>query len=236
MNDKLQVYTIINNHIFSEGIKNLIIKQVYSEANIVQIEDLKTLIEKDFIKKDNSEILIYETPEFSNKAFNHLLHLISINPDLKILLITTNIKIQDLKRIFEIGVSGIINKDSLPEQFVNFVIKVLKGDKVLSPEYRNLIVECFLNNSEKKTETTELKTNKEKLKETVVFLDELTTREKEILCFICDGKNTREISESLFISLHTVETHRRKILKKLDVKNTASMVKVAILNNLYTLE
>jgi DNA-binding CsgD family transcriptional regulator len=51
--------------------------------------------------------------------------------------------------------------------------------------------------------------------------DPLTRREIEILKLICDGYSSKDISEKLFISINTVETHRKKILLKLNVKNTA---------------
>src|SRR5690606_10055458 len=227
MNEKLQVYTIINNPIFSEGIENLMLNKIFLEVDIVRKKDLHDLVTaKGTIAQNNqSRILIYDVVKFSTKDFNLLLNFIESAPDFKVLLITTNIKMDDLKLLFEMGVSGIINKNILPEQFISYVVKILKGNKILSPEYRDLIVEFFFNTVDKPDAVAEVKSNKDKLIDSVVFFDELTTREKEILGYICDGKSTREISEDLFISLHTVETHRRKILKKLGVKNTAAMVK-----------
>jgi len=92
-----------------------------------------------------------------------------------------------------------------------------------------LVIEYFFNSVEG-ADSVESKICDKK----ILIYTNLTKREKEILGYICDGKSTREISEQLFISLHTVETHRRKILTKLGVKNTASMVKVAIKSNLIT--
>lgn len=237
MNEKLQVYTIINNPIFSEGIENLMLNKIFLEVDIVRKKDLHDLVTaKGTLSQNNqSRILIYDVVKFSSKDFNLLLNFIESAPDFKVLLITTNIKMDDLKLLFEMGVSGIINKNILPEQFISYVVKILKGNKILSPEYRDLVVEFFFNTVDKSDAVAEVKSNKEKLIDSVVFFDELTTREKEILGYICDGKSTREISEDLFISLHTVETHRRKILKKLGVKNTAAMVKAAIVQNLYAL-
>lgn len=238
MKEKLQVYTIINNPIFAEGIENLMLNKIFLEVDVVRKKSLQDLIaENDFgTQKDQSTILIYDVVKFCTKDFNLLSNLIATHPNFKVLLITTNIKTDDLKHLFEMGVSGIINKNILPEQFINYVVKILKGTKVLSPEYKELIVEMFFETVTNHDVVVE-NTNKEKLKitDTVPFFDELTNREKEILGYICDGKSTREISEDLFISLHTVETHRRKILKKLGVKNTAAMVKAAIVNDLYAL-
>jgi DNA-binding CsgD family transcriptional regulator len=56
----------------------------------------------------------------------------------------------------------------------------------------------------------------------------LTDREKEILTMIGDGKERKEIAEQLFISIRTVDTHRTKIMKKLNINNTADLIKAAI--------
>src|SRR5690606_31316306 len=177
-------------------------------------------------------ILIYDVVKFTNKDFNYLLQLTSLNPKFKILIITSNICISDIKLLFEIGVMGVIKNNTLSDQFVEFVKKILDGTKILSKEYRDLIVEYFFHSVEN---ANLVKDKCDNIETEMMLYDELTNREKEILGYICDGKNTREISENLYISLHTVETHRRKILTKLGVKNTASMVKVAIKSNLYAL-
>lgn len=232
MRKNLQVYTIINNPIFSEGVENLVLKRITPDAKIVRKSDLEELI-KQRVEVDNQpELLIFDVVKFSNKDFNHLLHLLTLNTDFKILVITSNINISDVKLLFEIGVMGVINNNILPDQFIDFVEKILSGNKVLSREFWNLIVDYFFHSVEN-TDLVKEKTNG--IENDVLLYDDLTNREKEILGYICDGKSTREISEDLFLSLHTVETHRRKILNKLGVKNTASMVKVAIKNNLYAL-
>ncbi len=61
---------------------------------------------------------------------------------------------------------------------------------------------------------------------------ELSTREKEVLALICQEYTAQQIGEKLFISERTVEGHRRNLCQKLDVKNTAGLVKKALLLNL----
>ena len=63
-------------------------------------------------------------------------------------------------------------------------------------------------------------------------LPKLTRREKEILKLIVQEHTTQEIAEQLFISLNTVETHRKNLLQKLNVRNTAGLVRFAIENGL----
>ncbi|NGM60284.1 helix-turn-helix transcriptional regulator [Sphingobacterium sp. SGG-5] len=57
---------------------------------------------------------------------------------------------------------------------------------------------------------------------------ELTKREKEIITLLANGKSTREIAEQLFISDHTVSTHRKNIIRKIDCKSFAALLKFAL--------
>lgn len=230
MNNFLQVYTIIGNPIFCKGIENLIRTKFKSDLDFFHYQNLQQLLDQSKTVDKCSEILIYEVLKFTNSDFNQLLNLNTTHNNLKILLITSNIKVSDIKLLFEIGVTGIVGNNVLPEAFIKFFKKSVKGKKVLSPEYWDLIIEYFFNS----VENIDASVPKQKCKDKILMYTNLTKREKEILSCICDGKSTREISEELFISSHTVETHRRKILTKLGVKNTASMVKVAIKSNLIT--
>src|SRR5690606_5698229 len=220
MDERLQVYMIINNSIFSEGIENLMLTKISSDAKIVRKENLQDLINEKREVKKQKELLIYDVVKFSNKDFNHFLHLMTLNADFKILIITSNINISDVKLLFEIGVMGVINNNILSDQFVDFVKKILNGNKVLSREYWKLIVEYFFNSVDNNDLVKE-KTNE--MKHDVLLYSDLTNCQKEIMEFICDGKSTREFYEDRFLCLHATETPRRKILTILGVKNSASM-------------
>ena len=61
---------------------------------------------------------------------------------------------------------------------------------------------------------------------------ELTSREIDVLKLICEGYNSKEIADELFISINTVETHRKKIIQKFNVKNSIGIVRYAMQNNM----
>lgn len=69
-------------------------------------------------------------------------------------------------------------------------------------------------------------------RDTFVERMQLTKRETEIICLVAKGKQNEEIAELLFLSLHTVKTHRKNILKKLNITNTADLVRFAFENHL----
>ncbi|MGA9213121.1 response regulator transcription factor, partial [Kaistella sp.] len=62
--------------------------------------------------------------------------------------------------------------------------------------------------------------------------EELTAREKDVLLLICDGLRSKEIAGKLFISTHTVESHRRNMMLKLNINNSSKLVKFAMENRL----
>jgi DNA-binding CsgD family transcriptional regulator len=65
---------------------------------------------------------------------------------------------------------------------------------------------------------------------------DLTTREMEIMVLICQGFTSQEISERLYISSKTVETHRANLFLKADVRNVAGLIAWAIRNQFYSVE
>lgn len=67
-------------------------------------------------------------------------------------------------------------------------------------------------------------------------LQQLTIREKEVLGILSDGSTNKETAEKLNISVRTVETHRKNIMQKLNIKNIAGLIKFSIANNLTFLD
>lgn len=76
---------------------------------------------------------------------------------------------------------------------------------------------------------------KEKVNPSLELKDPLTSREHQILEFICSGKTNKEIAELLCISIRTVESHRKSILEKTSSQNIAGLVLYAVKNELYNL-
>ncbi|MBS1493820.1 MAG: helix-turn-helix transcriptional regulator [Bacteroidetes bacterium] len=67
-------------------------------------------------------------------------------------------------------------------------------------------------------------------------LSTLTIREKEVLSILSNGSTNKETAEKLNISVRTVETHRKNIMQKLNIKNIAGLIKFSIANNLTFLD
>lgn len=105
------------------------------------------------------------------------------------------------------GANGYLLKSASLEEFKSCIYKAIEGELAFSNEVKGIV---------QKTNIHDLKA-----------IPRLTRREKEILLLLADGKSTQEISDALFLSYLTVQTHRRNLLSKCQVKNVAELLKFA---------
>ncbi|HEU4470122.1 MAG TPA: response regulator transcription factor [Flavisolibacter sp.] len=110
-----------------------------------------------------------------------------------------------ISKMMENGASGYVLKNATREELLLAIDTVLKGKTFLSHEAAMAVT-----------------------KKQVEGIPILTRREKEVLELIADGLTTQEIADRLFVSATTVETHRKNLLLKFEVRNVASLVKNAM--------
>lgn len=113
-----------------------------------------------------------------------------------------------IKKMMENGASGYILKNSSKEELMKAIHAVHKGNIFFSGEVGMALQEYQ--------------------KSSINELPELSSREKEILGLIAEGYTNPQIAEKIFLSSFTVDSHRKNLLAKLDVKNTASLIRLAV--------
>jgi two-component system, NarL family, response regulator NreC len=119
------------------------------------------------------------------------------------------------------GASGYILKDTGPEELVDAIRTVVKGERYLSKQLSERIINAYVS----------------KMDEAEVDpYDTLTNREKEILHLVAEGFTNQEIAERLFISPRTAELHRSNVLNKLSLKNQVDLVRFAIKRGILPLD
>ncbi|MFV0304544.1 MAG: response regulator transcription factor [Moheibacter sp.] len=235
MKNSLYVYFAINNLILQKGIESIIALNYETDVEFYSFEDPSKLFELDYFETNvEHKVLIYDTNLVIDNSNLLLFNLLKKNPLLKVLVLLHEYDQYRIKTFFNMGVLGVFNKNIFPNDLMNVLYEVESNKKSLAPAFREQVIRqfCRVDNTFNGAVGNELiEVNEEE----IYFADELyglTRREKEILCLICNGKNSKEISEELYISRHTAETHRRNLLTKLDARNTAEMVKVAVMNRL----
>lgn len=136
-------------------------------------------------------------------------------PGVKIIIISMLSETPVVIKLLKAGADGFILKNTGRDELLRAIEKVMSNEKYVSNEL-NLNLYSHLG-TKKSTATTNT---------------HLTVREIEIIRHIADGMTNHEIAEKLFLSNTTVDTHRKNILAKLALKNTASLVKYAADNHL----
>ncbi len=145
------------------------------------------------------------------------------DPNAKILILTMHDNQEYLNQIIRSGAKGFVLKNTDKEELLDAVKTVSNGENFFSKDISKLIIENYIR-SAKETDKTE------GYKEVP-----LTKREIEILKYIAEGNSNQEIANKLYISYNTVDTHRKNIMHKLSIKNTAGLVRYAIEKGLIAL-
>lgn len=130
---------------------------------------------------------------------------------LKILILTMHKEPEYFEQLFNAGIMGFLNKNADKNEIFEALDSIQKG----SPYYGREIINEYI-----KYQKKPLAEKKEELR--------ITEREKDVLRLILEGNTTLEICEKLFVTKNTVDSHRKNLLSKLGVKNTAELVKLAI--------
>jgi DNA-binding NarL/FixJ family response regulator len=130
-----------------------------------------------------------------------------------ILVMSTNSFDRNIIKDLRTGTRGFIQKNVSKDDLVLAIKTVAKGNYYFCKEAADILIKYLSNNA-----------NSDKPFEMNENASILSKREKDILKFISQGFTNSEIAEKLFISSHTVATHRRNLLQKINAKNTAGLV------------
>jgi DNA-binding NarL/FixJ family response regulator len=144
------------------------------------------------------------------------------DPSIKIVMLTMEISKEYVSASIKSGVDGYLPKDVDKEALLQAIRTVHQGGRFFNDAIMKLVFEDFYTHEKFKSPLKKLP-------------NELTKREYEILGLVASGKTNRELAESLFISIKTVETHKTNILEKLGLRNTTDLVKYAIKNKIISI-
>ncbi len=135
-------------------------------------------------------------------------------PDLKVLVLTMHDEKALIEQVLAVEAEGYILKNIGRKELIKAIKQVAEGNSHYSPEVLEIIMQ------------------KKKRQDKNKQANSLTKRETEIVQLICKEYSSAEIAEALFISTRTVETHRKNILHKINVKNVVGLIKFAFKNQL----
>ena len=126
-----------------------------------------------------------------------------------------------IKGMLAAGVSGYLLKNCVAAELIAAIRRVIKGHKYLSPQILGEVVEGYLGHLTPDNAESD---------------SPLSSREREIVQLVAEGKDSRQIAECLFISPKTVESHKRRVMEKLEIHSIASLTKFAIRQGLTSVD
>lgn len=220
----IKILLVDDHKIIRDGIKALI----QSEPNIHIIGECSDGVEVvPFLEKNDVDVVLMdinmpkmngiETTSFVSEKF----------PNVGVLALTMHDEEGYISKVLKAGALGYVLKHLGKSELIKAIIKVANKENYFSDDVAAIMMSKYM-----KSGSTSSNPPLKKVSNSLISIDELTKREIEILSLISEEMTNNEIGEKLFISPRTVDTHRRNLLQKLGVKNTAGLVKFAVQNDL----
>lgn len=205
-----------DHQLFREGIVKLLSNDADIEI-IAQAENGEEAYQK--VKEHRPDLVLMDIGMPVLNGIEATKAIVSEFTDIKILALSMHAEKDYIKDVLDAGASAYVLKNSTYTQLIEAIKSVYEGKRYLSEEVTEIVLQDYLSKEE---DTIDLKSF-------------LSNREMEIFKLFAEGKSSREISELLFISIKTVGTHKQHILKKLNLKTNADMVKYALKEGLIEL-
>ncbi|MBD0831248.1 response regulator [Aestuariibaculum sediminum] len=199
-----------DHELFRNGLTELLKK--YDDVNIIKsVADGNAFFE---VIKEHPEIdiVLLDITMPNMDGFEVLKQLKSLNSKIKPVIISMHDDGNYIAKCAKSGAYGYLLKNTDQDELIKVIRIVNKGKKYFSPTIAEKMINFM---------------SDQKVSENI-----LSKKEKEVLGLIAEGLTTKVIASQLFVSSRTIETHRANILKKLEVKNTAELIKKATQLNL----
>ncbi|MBB4807740.1 DNA-binding NarL/FixJ family response regulator [Chryseobacterium defluvii] len=200
--------------LYTEGLSRLLSQsKIFNGINICN--SYETLFEQ--LKLDPPELLMISSNILMlTDIYKSVEEITSKNQNIKIIVIGNCYDVTDIRKLFNKGIKSYLDKNSRYDEFMKSIQALLLNEIYICDYAKERMINFISSEGQQRLH----------------IKDPLTRREMEILKLICDGLSSKDISEKLFISINTVETHRKRILLKLNVKNSVGVVKYAIENHI----
>ena len=210
MMKKINIAIVDDHSLFLEGLTSLL-KDIENFNILITASSAKELLNQPNLAIIDVLISDICMPEIDGIALSQTIK--KQFPSIKILILSMHEETQIIKALIKTKVDGYLFKNADKELLISAITSIAQGIQFFSEEIKNKIL--FTN--EVGSEST-----------TKAILPKLSTREKEVLDLIAKGLTINQIAETLFISQHTVVSHKQKLFYKFNVDKITSLIKKAI--------
>ena len=208
---KIRVFLADDHLILREGIRS-ILEKVPDIEMIGEAADGKEAVAK--VEQLAPDVVLMDITMPGLNGLEATRQIKQKHPSIKVLILTMHETDQYLSEMLEAGASGYVVKTTTSRELISAIRAVYQGDVHLYPSIARMLVEDYLH---------KVKTGEEK-----ASYNGLTPREREILRYIAEDKQNKEIAELLGISVRTVQAHRTNLMDKLGAHDRTELVKYAI--------
>jgi DNA-binding NarL/FixJ family response regulator len=139
-------------------------------------------------------------------------------PKVEIVLLTMHNTDQTIREVLECGARGYVLKSDAEQDLIVAVKAVAQGKPFFTPSVAEVVLKGYLRHNARP--------------ETPERAQELTTREREVVQLLAEGKGNKEVAVAMRVSVKTVEAHRSNINRKLSIRSTSELVRYAVRNSI----
>jgi two-component system nitrate/nitrite response regulator NarL len=216
MKQKIRVLVADDHPVVRKGLQSCLVKQECLKL-VGEAADGDEALQKALALTPDVVLLDISMPKRDGLAVTATLR--KDAPQVKVLILSMHSNKEYLFRIIQAGAHGYVSKGASPDELLHAIESVHRGETFFSPEIAQAALNQLVNNGGKKEPFAQL-----------------TSREREVLVLIAQGRSNKEIANQLGIGVRTIETHRERIMRRLDIHSVAGLTKFAIANGLVSLE
>ena len=216
MKEKIKVYLADDHQMLIEGMKAVIKTNADFEVVGFSLNGVNLI---DNAIEAKTDILVMDINMPEKDGLQVLKELSKSKMFFKVIILSSYDDLKLVREVIELGAKGYLTKQCVAESIVEALHEVQNGEEYFCRTMREKIFQSF----SQEDENNDIE---------IIPTASLTERELVIIKLIALEYSGKKISEKLFISTNTVETHRKNLLKKLKVKSSIGLVKYAIKNNL----
>jgi DNA-binding NarL/FixJ family response regulator len=213
---KTKILLVDDHKILRDGIRSLV--KGYDDIEVIgEAPDGKTALQ--MVGELMPDLVVMDISMPDMNGIDATRKIRSEHPDIKVIALSMHHDKQFVSEIFRAGASGYLIKDSAFDELDHAIRVVMSGKTYINPQIASLVVESLVSQSSTPPPQS---------------FSLLTERERQVLQRIAEGRSTKQIAFDLTVSSKTVESHRRQVMGKLNIRSVAELTKFAIREGLTT--
>ena len=216
-NEKIRVLIVDDHMIFRDGLNSLLDRQPDMEV-VAEADNGRVALKH--AKELSPGVVIMDIGMSELNGIDATRQIVKMLPSVKVLALSMYSDKRFVKEMLKAGASGYMLKDSAFNELIDAIRVIVENKIYISPSVAGIVLDDYLGAS----------TDKESSVRSL-----LTPREMEVLQLLAEGKSMKQIALSLSLSIKTIESHRTRIMQKIDVSNIADLTKYAIREGIISL-